>query len=161
MANGNPRGGESSPTFVNYGPKPGPGGTAEKGPRATDLHIVFNKGGVEVKDAPNAEEIDRKDAKGDEVEIIFKKPIESTPQPPAQPEPADGSDYVAPPDPPAETSYNPTFHHSDPTFPGIKEWWWTHKKWVKKHGHTPGHWEKYDGDKHTGGPSKDASPHTE
>jgi hypothetical protein len=156
MANGNSRGSEYSPTFVNYGGSQGSGATATKGPRATDLHIVFKKGGVEVKDAPNAEEIDRKTTEGNQVDIIFKSPIESAGPQPNPPEPTPGSDYVPPREPPGGTTYNPKFAHSDPTFPGIKEWWWTHKKWVAKRGKRPAHWETYEGDHHTGSPSKDS-----
>jgi hypothetical protein len=147
------RGSQSSPTFVNYGGKKGAGDTVEKGPKATDLHIVFNKGGVGVKDAPNSEEINRKTANGDEVDIIFKKPIDSAgPPPPQPPEPADGSDYTPPADPPPGTSYNPTFDHADPQFPGIKTWWWTHKKWVHSKNGNPGHWQVYEGEHHEGNP---------
>ena len=129
---------EYSPTFVNRDKAPKPTGGKEvirsPSPAASDLHIVFNKGGVEIKDKGSAEKADYGDAQRNSVDLTFPadKPIQPAPYlPPATPQP-DGTPAVTPPSPPNGTFTTPTFTHSDPVFPGIKEWWWTHNVW--RHG---------------------------
>jgi hypothetical protein len=141
------RGSQYSPTFVYRREKEG-GGTQPKAPLATDLHVTFNKGGVSVTDKAGAEEVDRKDTKGDEADFKFppSKKIKAGDHV-KEPKPKKGDDQPEAPKPPPESSFTPTFHHSDPTFPGIKEWWWTHTRW------NGSAWENYEGPHHTGNPT--------
>lgn len=125
---------EYSPTFVNWdkeASRPVGGGMFERkaSPAATDLHIVFNKGGVTVKDkGKEADGWEYGDTRRNSVDLTFPddKPINSSPyQPPASLQP--NGTVVPAPQPLPGTFTTPTFTHNDPKFPGIKEWWWTVK----------------------------------
>jgi hypothetical protein len=127
------RGSEYSPTFVNEYPPGTPSGTTTtpKRPSMSDLHIVFTKGSVIVKDKGKAASVDRVTDQGNEVVFTFpdSSPLKpAAPQPPATPQP-DGTPVTPPPQPAPESSFTPTFTHADPTFPPIQKWWWTHRVW--------------------------------
>jgi hypothetical protein len=124
---------EYSPTFVNWdetASRTTNGFQAERGrrsPPATDLHIVFNKGGIEIKDnGTEAEKAEYGDDRRNSVDLTFPgdRPINSSPY--MSPAALQPNGTVSPP-PTAlpGTSTKPTFTHPDPKFPGIKEWWWT------------------------------------
>jgi hypothetical protein len=132
-----PRGSEYSPTFVNEDPTPPTSGTttAPKRPAMSDLHIIFTKGAVIVKDNGKAVSVDRVDTQGNQVVFTFPddSPLKPTPAPPAPKPQADGTPVDPTPKPPPESSFTPTFTHADPTFPRILKWWWTYRVWMKGH----------------------------
>ncbi len=145
------RGSEYSPTFVYRRKKKEGDGTREKVPLATDLHIVFKKGGVTVTDKGGAEKSDRNTTKGDEVHLTFppSKKINAGDGVDPPPEPKDGEDAPEAPAAPPGSSCKPTFRHSDPDFPPIHYWYWTHTKYNGK----SKKWENYDGKHHEGNPT--------
>ena len=153
----NERGSEYSPTFVyrrEKKKKPDDGKTKVREPKmplATDLHIVFTQGGVTVTNKDNAEKVDRETTRGNVVHLTFppSKKIKAGDGVDPPPAPKDGQDAPEAPESPPESSSKPTFRHSKPDFPPIKEWWWTHTRWNKK----KKRWENYEGTHHKGNPT--------
>lgn len=124
---------EYGPTFTNWDQTPSraTGGKqvdrGKRSPAATDLHITFNKGGVQVKDkGKEANRWEYDDDRENGVTLTF--PAGS---------PINSSSFISPAKlgpngdvtPPTQSlpgcSTTPTFTHPDPKFPGIKEWYWT------------------------------------
>lgn len=144
------RGSEYSPTFV-YRREKKEEGTTTRMPRATDLHIVFTKGGVAVTDKGCAEKSDRRTNKGNEVHLTFPpdKKIDAGNGVDPMPQPKNGDDAPDAPTPEPGSSCRPTFRHADPDFPPIDHWYWTHTRW---NGRTK-QWENYEGPHHQGNPT--------
>jgi hypothetical protein len=123
---------ESKITFTNWDQTPSrsTGGKqvarGTRSPVATDLHIEFEKGGVDVKhEGKEAIKVGH-DTKKNSYTLTFPgdKPINSSPYvSPAKLQP-NGTVFPAPEALPG-TSTTVTFKHTDGVFPPVKEWYWT------------------------------------
>lgn len=120
-------------------------------PLATDLHVIFKKGGVIVTDKGCAEKLDRENPKGNEVHLTFppSKKIKAGDGIVQPAKPKNGQDAPEAPAAPPESSCKPTFRHADPNFPPIVRWYWTHTRWNGK----KKKWEDYKGKTHKGNPT--------
>jgi hypothetical protein len=101
--------------------------TRHPNPLANDLHIEFEKGGIEIKNKGTAEKAEFENDRRQTVVLTFPSsaPLSSGPYlGPVTPNP-DGT-IPAAPAPDAGTFVTRTFGHGDPTFPKITRWWWTH-----------------------------------